>query len=334
MPPFTRSGGETINTRTSDLQQWSTFWQQGHITTFGASKPDNYDGVIRDFWRDKFRELPDDANILDIATGNGAIATLAAELSKDRSKNFKIRASDRAVINTQIVGSESAAELRELIEFHSETPCEKQPFDDDSFDLVTSQFGFEYSDIDATLQEVRRVLAASGWFIAISHHADSQLIKAASKELGVYEQAIDQADLFGKLRAYTEALGDLTGNQEELVGKIQAAAPLAAEMLQSLKQLQADYPDEDCAAEIGGTISYLSKPQQAQATDRVAAIDASRSDFSFAQARLKDMVDAALSQDEIEQLTIVAKEAGFRSVHCLKIFGEDHALAGWQIHMR
>ena len=46
------------------------------------------------------------------------------------------------------------------------------------------------------------------------------------------------------------------------------------------------------------------------------------------------MVEAALDQEQVEQLTIKAYEAGFESVHCLKLYTEDNGLAGWQIHLR
>ena len=118
--------------------------------------PDNYGGSVRDFWREKFNELPEHARILDIATGNGAIATLAAELDADKNKGFFITATDLATINQDIVESKTAKELRRKIVFRSAVPCEKQPLEDNSCDLVTSQFGFEYSDVAAAVIEMRR----------------------------------------------------------------------------------------------------------------------------------------------------------------------------------
>ena len=48
----------------SDLEQWSRFWRQGFITTFGAGKAENYDGAVRAFWVRQFNALPDGARVL------------------------------------------------------------------------------------------------------------------------------------------------------------------------------------------------------------------------------------------------------------------------------
>jgi len=223
--------------------------------------------------------------------------------------------------------------LRGGIEFHSHTPCESQPFDDDRFDLVTSQFGFEYSDIERSLLEIRRVLKVDGRFVAISHHLDSDLIKAAIVEVEVYERALDELDLFGSLRNYTEAIGELDGEQSTVAAKISKASPLAAGLLKKVKDFREQYPDEELCREIVEAVSRLAKPQYPSSADRIMVVDAAEKDFGFARARLQDMAQAAMSQENIELFSIMAKEAGFGSVHCLNLYGDDQGLAGWQIHL-
>ena len=297
--------------------------------------PNNYDGVVREFWREKFRALPDGARILDIATGNGAIASLAAELGEDKGSHFAIFGSDLAAINEQIVGDESAARLRDRIEFPSNTPCEKQPFENDSFDLVASQFGFEYSDTGATLIEVRRVLANGGRFIAICHHADSELIKAASRELEVYQFALGELDLFGRARDLLGALGDLTRSTKHVATSMKQAEPLSRAVNTAIDELRRRFPSEECANDMVAAISHLAAgARQATKQERLTAVSAATADFTLAQARLQDMAGAALDQQQVEMLNVRAREAGFESVHCLKLYGGDSHLAGWQLHLR
>ena len=331
--PRIQPGRTPIETKTDLPSHWSSFWQQGFITTFGSSKPNNYDGVVRNFWREKFIALPDGAQILDIATGNGAIATLAAEVGKEKSKTFTIAATDLAEVKIQLDGQEAANTLRESIEFHSHTPCEKQPFDDDQFDLVTSQFGFEYSDIKRSLAEVRRLLKADGRFVAISHHLDSDLIKAAIGEIEIYKRAMDDLDLFGGLRSYTAAMGELSGEQRAIAEKINRATPLAVELMTKVKAFQKQFADAELCRELIEAISSMAKPQHASCANRLAFVEAAETNFSLARARLQDMASAAISQTDIELLSVMAKEAGFSPVHCLKLYGDDQGLAGWQIHL-
>ena len=320
---------------TNELPQWSTFWDQGFITTFGPSKPDNYDGVLRDFWHEKFLELPVGARVLDIATGNGAIATIAAQAGLDHNKELFVAATDLARISTDIVGSDDTVQLRESIEFHSDTPCEDQPFKDDYFDCVSSQFGFEYSNIERTLQEVRRVLKEGGQFIAISHHVRSQLIKAAYAELQVYRHALDKLNIFGTVREYFDALGELGGSREDLNEAVKLAAPHSRRVNDCMNAFRDEHPNDECAKEIVAAVGYLARgASQTPKAERLGAVDAAQVSYRMAQARLEDMVDAAMDQEDIDSLTVHARSAGFTSVNCLSLFVEDGGLAGWQIHMR
>jgi len=320
--------------KSNDLAHWSRFWKQGFITTFGANKPNNYEGVIRKFWLEKFVELPVEACILDIATGNGAIATIAAEVSNEFQKNFFVAASDLAEISDQLVGNTQDLQLRKNIDFHSHTPCEKQPFEDGFFDFASSQFGFEYSNTELTIQEMRRVLAPGGQFIAISHHVDSELIKAAGAELDVYHYALGELDLFGRVRKYMSALGNLSGSPKKLAKTLQRAKPYSQDVNDGMDLFMQRHPDVECSKEIVGAISYLARgARQATREERLAAVDAAASDFRYAQARLQDMVGAALGKEQIDVLQRTAKAVGFEAVYCLRLFSEDGGLAGWQIHM-
>ena len=321
--------------KSDELVHWSRFWQQGFITTFGASKPSNYEGVIRQFWLEKFTELPAAARILDIATGNGAIATLAAEVSHKFLKNFFIAATDLAEISDKLVDNIGDLTLRKSISFHSHTPCEKQPFEDDFFDFASSQFGFEYSNADLTIQEMRRVLVPGGQFIAISHHVDSELIKAAAAELDVYHYALDELDLFGRVRKYMGALGKLSGSPKKLARTFEKAKPYSRDVNEGMDLFRQRHPDDECSKDMVGAINYLAQgARQATREQRLAAVDAAADDFRFAQARLQDMVGAALGEEQIDHVQRTANAAGFESVFCLRLYGEDDGLAGWQIHMK
>lgn len=321
--------------KSNDLAHWSRFWQQGFITTFGASKLNNYEGAVRRFWLEKFVELPVEARILDIATGNGAIATIAAEVSNEFQKNFFVAASDLAEISDQLVGNTQDLQLRKNIDFHSHTPCEKQPFEDGFFDFASSQFGFEYGDAELTIQEMRRVLAPGGQFIAISHHVDSDLIKAARTELDVYHYALDELDLFGRVRKLMSALGKLSTSPKKLAKTLQWAKPYSQDVNDGMDLFRQRYPDDECSKEIVGAISYLARgARQATKEQRRAAVEAAADDFRYAQARLQDMVGAALGQEQVDLLEKTARAVGFESVFCLRLFSEDGGLAGWQIHMK
>jgi SAM-dependent methyltransferase len=289
---------------------------------------------VRTFWREKFQELPHGASVLDIATGNGAIATLASQYGLESQKDLKVFGTDLATIETEVAGPKDAKDARAKVEFHSDTPCEKQPFHERSMDLVTSQFGFEYSDVERTLREVKRLLKPGGRFVAIMHHSSSALIESASEELVIYDAALTELQIFAGLRDYFAALGDLGRPADEVAAAMQEAKPLSNAINGAVNQLRVRFPDSECAADIVGAVSYLAGgAKQASESERKAAVVAAAADFSFAQARLQDMVEAAIDQDGSEKLSLQAREMGFSNVHVLKLYGDDGALAGWQAHM-
>ncbi len=319
----------------NDLAQWSSFWRQGFITTFGAGKAGNYDGLVRKFWVDHFVDLPARSRVLDIATGNGAIATLAAQISEGHEKNFFVAASDLAEIQSDLKANPQAARLRANIHFHSHTPCERQPFEDGSFDLVTSQFGFEYSNVKEAVREIRRVLAPGGTFIAICHHADSSLIEKSRKELEVYHSAFDGFDLFGHFRKYLDAVGDLSAPPEELARAMKTARPLSKSINQKMDTFRQRHDGDECAHEIVGAISSLAKSARNTEKPRLMKnIVAAEQEFQFARDRLRDMVRAALGTEQVDNLAVAARAVGFETVQSLELYAEDNALAGWQIHIR
>lgn len=234
-----------------------------------------------------------------------------------------------------MTGDDDAVALRANVEFRSHTPCDKQPFQDNAIDLVTSQFGFEYSDITKTIAEARRILKPGGRFIAISHHAESSLIKAATIELKVYEYALDELDIFGALRELFDALGTLDGTPETLKASSEKAKPYSQKVNDVMNQFRGRYPTEECAQEIVGTVGHLAQGAGAVShRERLAAVDLAADDFRCARARLRDMVAAALDQEQVDDFTLIARETGFSSVYCLTLYGGDGELAGWQIHLK
>ncbi len=278
--------------------------------------------------------MPDGARILDIACGNGAIATIAAEIGNDKDKGFFIAATDLADIHSELMGEEKTKLARKTIEFHGRTPCERQPFDDDSFDLVTSQFGFEYSNIEKTLAEVRRVLVQGCRFVAISHHSDSVLIEAARVERDIYKLALDELDLIGHSRRYFEALGELPDDPTQIEKAQKKVQPLVDKVNRGVHSFQELYGEDERALFIIGALSFIGRTARTTTqSERLEALDKVGSDFELHRARLVDMAAAALDNEQIEALTLTARSVGFSSVHCLKIYDGDNGLAGWQIHL-
>ncbi|MCP1726136.1 SAM-dependent methyltransferase [Natronospira proteinivora] len=125
-----------------------------------------------------FARLPERACILDVCAGNGAVALLAAEYSEQHGRGFEIHAVDRSPLPLEQLSANT-------FNLMGEVSVESLPFETASFDLVTSQFGLEYTEAERSVAEVRRVLRPNGMLAAVHHDPDSQVIRTARSELGL-----------------------------------------------------------------------------------------------------------------------------------------------------
>lgn len=163
-------------------KHWSEYWKLGHLTSFGADFQGNYTGLLKVRWSNVFSCLPSEFNVLDVATGNGALPLLVQDYFSQSDIKGVVKGIDYADINTlPLADSHYNKNIR--IELIGNTPAEKLPFRNGEFNAVISQFGIEYSNLELSLAEVERVLAPDGLFHGIMHHRESVIIKYNHKLL-------------------------------------------------------------------------------------------------------------------------------------------------------
>lgn len=159
---------------TDETETWSDYWSSGYKTSFfGAT---NYEGEIKAYWQNLVEAIDKPARVLDLCTGNGALASLLAEAVV--GQDVEIVGVDSATINPE---SAEVALADSSIQLIGNTRVEKLPFENEYFDLVVSQFGFEYTDLELCVAEVGRVLKPSGLFHAVCHSSDSGIFAENSR---------------------------------------------------------------------------------------------------------------------------------------------------------
>lgn len=152
---------------------WDSFWRYDRLSSFHtAPGAPNYGAPVADGWRAFFADLPEAARILDLATGNGAIAVLAVAAGK----GFAVTGADLAAVEPTAFVTRNRVEL-DQIHFLPGTPAEALPLPDASMDAVVSQYGVEYSDLDRSLPEAVRILAPGGRLRFAMHAADGTIAR-------------------------------------------------------------------------------------------------------------------------------------------------------------
>ncbi|MEL7184921.1 MAG: class I SAM-dependent methyltransferase [Pseudomonadota bacterium] len=295
--------------------QWSDFWQAGSVTTFMGRFEQNYDGVVRHFWRKLFAVLPANAQIVDLATGNGALALLALEFSDEYDRNFNITGVDFAATDPRatLKGRELEAAL-ERIHFLTSTRIEATGLPDGEFDLVCSQFGFEYADIaDAVVETARLLKDDKAVFAAMLHHESSVVLQQAKE--GVRQDVqCRKSGLLAKVKEllFATAKAGERGIDPKQCEDCEALRHDINHITGKLHNAQSQYRDPGQLAYYVGSIMSVFDPQRADQSidEKLQHLDTIDEECQLFVARMRDLLGSALTDDDIAGLCARFEDAG------------------------
>lgn len=293
---------------------------------------ENYQDDVKAFWFSQFKSLGNGDVILDLATGNGAVATLAMEYSELAAKDFTVLASDAAEINEKLVNdSQVLIRYREKVKFYSSTPCEQLPFEDSSVDLICSQYGIEYSHLPESIPEICRVLRDGGKFAAILHNQESVVVIDNTQYRSILMDALHEQKILGILQQYFNALGETVDAATLQVARRKPEALAYEKNLGSVVSLlRTKYPGSDTIENLLGsidrfTVANINSPEQ-ERSDNLKGLQDS---FKQTIERQNDLNNAALSQDEMLNLQSLATQSGLKDFTYEKKMTPSDKLTGW-----
>lgn len=269
---------------------WSQYWQYDRIAScFDGAGQANYADDIAGGWRSFFADLSDGACILDLCTGNGAVALLAAE----DERAARIVAVDQADIDPPAFVSRHA-DLYARIEFRGATDVQALPFGDGGFDAVVSQYGIEYSDLDRSLPEAVRMVAPGGRIRLVVHAADGVVARDAGAVIADADLLLEEIDLPGHAARCFEAVcaaerdaGDTT-LADSSVAAFQAALVRTAQHVPQAS-------DRTMVRNTGAVLlDSFQRRGQFGLGDLLAKVEQVRSEITAHRGRLQALIDSAL----------------------------------------
>lgn len=184
---------------------WSDYWQSGRsevMTVQTPTGPVAFDtGPI---WTGWFGDFDSGADLLDLATGNGQVAAHASVAAAAGGKTFAITGVDYAELDA--AGAVVAADCRLM----GGVALERLPFAAETFDGASSQFGIEYADTRAALNELGRVLRPGGRALMLIHHSESVITRQTADQIAAYDAVLGKsAAIRHARRAFTAHLKGL-----------------------------------------------------------------------------------------------------------------------------
>lgn len=172
-------------TASADRTAWSDFWANNAGSTAGGCLPTRsaeMEAAQRAMWAAFVADLPKDATVLDLATGDGRV------LGWMRAERDDLT----------LLGIDFAPDLPDApegTETRGGIAMEKLPLDADTQVAVVSQFGFEYGDVAAVAEEIARVLRPTGKVGLMIHRGDGPILKhnlarSASIDWAIAEKSV------------------------------------------------------------------------------------------------------------------------------------------------
>lgn len=309
------------------LQHWETYYRHGALATCPTCADGGYDMEIRQAWADFFSACPDDARILDVGTGNGAVALIASETGLELGRHWEIHASDLAMIDP-MRDVPDATNRMNGIQFHAGVAAENLPFDSGSFDAVSGQYALEYTRMDASLEQIFRVLKPGGSAQFIVHHLDSPILVNARKSLVEIEFILKDIKIYRHLKRLAAA---------------EQASPRAAQQagidlrtaIQELKRAWAEAAPRGEGKIFHVTLDAVQKLLQLR-TQRTPLftgkeIDRAELELRALGRRLTDLVNSAKDEAGMHDLERIASKAGFNVSERLPQLHDVANTIGWRL---
>lgn len=299
--------------------QWSNFWRAGYTTSFVGGFENNYDGEVLKFWHSILAAQKPTAKIVDLGTGNGAIPIIAEKYNRENNLSFNIVGVDFSTNQFALLNQSQDPDLKDIIQkltFLTETRIESTGLPNQTIDLATSQFGFEYTDTTAAIEELNRILKKSeATFAAMIHIEGSEIVIQA-------EEGIQQAKMCSK-SLLAENVSQLTinlmanrrNNIDSTVDK--SCKNLRTSINNAIEKLLNAQPHFKDSGHIAFFITNLmslfnrKKAGNFSIKDKLSIVQSVQSANSDYLERMLDLRSAAMTNDQISAMEERLSQKGF-----------------------
>jgi SAM-dependent methyltransferase len=293
---------------------WDRFWSYDRLASFGTGAgAGNYGTAIAAGWRAFFAELPAGSRVLDLATGNGAIAVIAIEAG-DR---LQVTGADLADVSPAAFVSQCKHQL-DQVRFLANTPAEKLPLDDASIDAVVSQYGVEYSDMDRSVPEAARVLAPGGRLRFAVHAAEGKVAADTGRAIADADYLLDHIQLTDRAAACCQAILAIErGRTGGALAQAAAQAKYAAfrEGLKAVADRVRGAADVAMLSSVHRSLTELFEQRrshdEAELQDRIGKL---RTEVADHRERQRALLAAARSGAQMAELADHLQDLGFIAI--------------------
>lgn len=196
----------------TEAKAWSAYWaQMGEAGGCLPGAPPVVEAQLAELWVQFAQSLAPGAKLLDLACGTGAV------MRSLRRGNDRL---DLTGVDYAVLPKSRAKKIRII----GETDIAALPFEDGTFDGLTSQFGLEYSEIANSAPEMGRVAKPDAVLRLVVHHVDSPIVAQNRKRYSAIN-AIAQSSIFRMARSVIAQPGSSTAMLSQAFSLIARSHP-------------------------------------------------------------------------------------------------------------
>lgn len=317
----------------SHIAQWDRYWAHGLLTSCADAFKDNYQGAVASRWKRFFASLGADARILDICTGNGAIAALAADYAIEHAADHTIDAIDLALIHPETALADRP-DVRSRIAFHSRVGADDTPFEDGTFEAVVGQYALEYTPLQSTIREIGRIGGPRCRAMFVMHHPDSIVITTAAEEIRNGRRLFTAPTVFDRARAFIDYVGQVhLGEARRALSADARAERLRQSLNEAAAAVARDAADSPHPEILTNALRIIGEAyKDVDRAGRMAALerlDLGRAELQANLARLDDLMGAPVSAAAARRIGDLFREQGFDRIELEELHHDGARLMGW-----
>jgi len=230
------------------------------------------------------------------------------------------------------------AQLLPSIEFQKEISADSLPFADDYFDLIVGQYALEYTPLESTMAELRRVLKPEGEMAFIMHHTDSIIMETTQDELEQAKLIFEETKLFLRARALILAMGD--ANTPEKIEQLrfnENAHNKRHGLNQAFAFLQKQAETRKNSMFLLTALNYVSELLRAKGlslSERLNYLQLCQQLIEGNRERIRDMCSASFDSDRSLEFSKLCVLKGFNEPGFLPFYNDQKELLGWEVQIQ
>lgn len=272
---------------------WRHYWRENRLAACVPDYPDSA-AAIETHWTEFFSTLPAATRVLDIATGNGVLLVWATRAARLAGRELTLTGIDLADIDPARFLPEHRSDLAG-VRFIGATAAESLPFPDDSFDVVVSQYGLEYADLEPALSEAARVLTPGGQLHWLAHGDESRIVAQARARLIDIDLMLSSEGAFAEMKRYVEARVRSRG--------VNRATRDLTEALRTAEAHCAAHPPATLVSELcGGILNTANQFEKYHPDDIEFWLNENRKRLRGQRQRTRDLLSACLSGQRLRHV--------------------------------